>query len=143
MGEVGMKEGMKIVLYFQGEHDDQLVFVEVLAAVNPNLRCEFVRDRIEVFEKLKLIDTPVCIYADLNMPRPTGLQLLRALKFHPVNSQIPVFVLPTSSSSSDKIIAAAWVPNIISLSLMITALLFYSRKTPQPFTLLPEVKKAS
>lgn len=45
--------------------------------------------------------TPVVILLDINMPRVNGLEVLQALRAHPVSRLLPVVVLTTSSTSHD------------------------------------------
>jgi len=45
--------------------------------------------------------TPVVILLDINMPRVNGLEVLQALRGHPVSRLLPVVVLTTSSTSHD------------------------------------------
>jgi hypothetical protein len=44
---------------------------------------------------------PVVILLDLNMPKVSGLEVLRELKSHPVLRTVPVVMLTTSSMSQD------------------------------------------
>lgn len=44
---------------------------------------------------------PVVILLDLNLPKVNGLEVLEAIKKHPVFKTIPVVVLTTSSESRD------------------------------------------
>ena len=45
--------------------------------------------------------TPVVILLDINMPRVNGLEVLQALRAHPVSRLLPVVGLTTSSTSHD------------------------------------------
>lgn len=44
---------------------------------------------------------PVVILLDLNMPKVSGLEVLRIIKLHPDYKSIPIVILTTSSESSD------------------------------------------
>ena len=44
---------------------------------------------------------PVVILLDLKMPKVSGLEVLRALKNHPIYKSIPIVVLTTSKEDSD------------------------------------------
>jgi CheY-like chemotaxis protein len=63
------------------------------------------RDGVEALEWMKRWDageqTPVVILLDLKLPRINGLQVLKALKNHPVYFSIPVVVLTTSAEETD------------------------------------------
>jgi len=45
--------------------------------------------------------TPVVILLDLNIPKVSGLDVLKVIKAHPDYKMIPVVILTTSSESSD------------------------------------------
>jgi hypothetical protein len=44
---------------------------------------------------------PIVILLDLNMPKVSGLEVLKVIKSHPDFKMIPVVILTTSSESSD------------------------------------------
>lgn len=66
---------------------------------------DVVRDGAEALGRLARWDAgapqPLVILLDLNLPGLHGLEVLRALKNHPVYRRIPVVVLTTSAEDSD------------------------------------------
>ncbi|MCG8697194.1 MAG: response regulator [Bacteroidales bacterium] len=63
------------------------------------------RDGEEALDYLKKWEVgeqvPIVILLDLNMPKVSGLEVLKELKTHPDFKKIPVVVLTTSSESTD------------------------------------------
>lgn len=62
------------------------------------------RDGIEALKLLRdgIADTPFLILLDLNMPRMSGLEMLRELRSDPELTSAIVFVLTTSKDDEDK-----------------------------------------
>ncbi|MBL4621730.1 MAG: response regulator [Immundisolibacteraceae bacterium] len=76
---------------------------------NPFFRA---RDGIEGLEMLRAqeIDQPFLLLLDLNMPRMSGIEMLRELRKDPALRSTVVFVLTTSDDDKDKV--AAYNENI-------------------------------
>ena len=66
---------------------------------------ELARDGEEALAYIEMWENghpcPVVILLDLKLPRVSGLEVLGALKRHPVFKTIPVVILTTSSETSD------------------------------------------
>jgi CheY-like chemotaxis protein len=66
---------------------------------------EIARDGEEALEWIAKWDAglprPLVILLDLNLPKVSGLEVLRTLKSHPVYKAIPVVVLTTSKEDGD------------------------------------------
>lgn len=66
---------------------------------------EVARDGEEALTWIAKWDTgaqrPLVILLDLNLPKVSGLEVLRTLKLHPVYKTIPVVVLTTSKEDKD------------------------------------------
>lgn len=66
---------------------------------------ELARDGEEALAYIQMWEnghpSPVVILLDLKLPRVSGLEVLEALKKHPVFKTIPVVILTTSSEISD------------------------------------------
>jgi len=75
-----------------------------LRLANPFYRA---RDGIEGLEILrnKAIDQPYMLLLDLNMPRMSGIEMLKELRSDPQLSGTVVFVLTTSDDDQDKVAA--------------------------------------
>jgi len=66
---------------------------------------EIARDGEEAMNWIKKWDegaaVPIVILLDLNLPRYSGLEVLKEIKSHPEYKTIPVIILTTSDESSD------------------------------------------
>jgi hypothetical protein len=67
---------------------------------------EVARDGSEVLERLATWETdrrslPIVILLDLKLPKVPGLEVLRALRAHPVAASLPVVVLTSSGEGQD------------------------------------------
>lgn len=139
-----MNEAKKAVLYVEDDRDDQLLFMEVLKTVNPDFECFIATDGEHAFDVLKNIDIPVCIYVDVNMPRMNGLEFLKTLKLHPQYSQIPVFILTTSTSQNDQLTSVALgAKQYIIKPNSYKDLFKILENCCQPYSTLPTARKAS
>jgi CheY-like chemotaxis protein len=94
-----------IVLYVDDDRDDQELFTEIVKEIDPDIDCVIATDGVDALLLLPQIDTPACIFIDVNMPRMNGLELLKTIKGHPVYSSIPAIILTTSGSKMDELTA--------------------------------------
>lgn len=86
------------ILYVDDDKDDREVFDEVLKHVAPSLVCMLAKDAEHAFSLIREArQLPLCIYADMNMPKQSGLEFLKTLKNDRNFSHIPVFIISTSS----------------------------------------------
>ena len=62
------------------------------------------RDGLEALDKLRggQVPCPHVMLLDLNMPRLSGVELLRAMRSDPAHRTTPVFVLTTSDAARDR-----------------------------------------
>ncbi|MEM7039415.1 MAG: response regulator, partial [Bacteroidota bacterium] len=65
-------------------------------------RLSVARDGIEAFDHLRARAKPHVILLDINMPRMTGLEFLRALRAEPQFRDITVYIMSTSDNPFDK-----------------------------------------
>lgn len=96
---------MSKILYVDDDSDDRDLFLEALSEINIGIECLLARDGVDAVQMLADGARPARIYIDINMPKMNGLQLLRALKVHPVYSQIPAFILSTSITPAERMTA--------------------------------------
>ncbi len=93
---------MKTIFYADDDPDDQDIFVEALNEIRPNVKCQLASDGLEALALLKKIETPTCIYLDVNMPLLNGMEVLRRIKADPRLAEIPVFILTTSRTPNSE-----------------------------------------
>jgi CheY-like chemotaxis protein len=98
---------MKKILIVDDDSDDNGLFTEALATVEPDIVCYSAADGQEALEKLdaKVIEPPDIIFMDINMPIMNGWQCLTRLKSVHHYKDIPVIMYSTSSSKRDKDLA--------------------------------------
>lgn len=98
--------GTKQILIADDNRDDHLFIVMAAEKAGVPVEFQFVNDGSEVMTHLSRIDSiaelPDVIVLDLRMPRMNGHRTLQLLKADPVYMEIPVVILTTSSSESDK-----------------------------------------
>jgi two-component system response regulator len=88
--------------------DDRMIIKEAFEENHCNNPISFFEDGEKVLMKFKEdanrddIDFPSLLILDLNMPKVNGLELLTFLKKNEKTKHIPVIILTTSKSKSDK-----------------------------------------
>lgn len=61
------------------------------------------RDGVEAWETLQTLPRPYLVITDINMPRMSGIELLRKIRAHDELHDSIVFVLTTSNDEQDKL----------------------------------------
>lgn len=90
------------ILYIDDDREDQKIFVEAVAAVNPRVTCHLANDGFHALEILNdLILIPDYIFLDINMPRLTGKQFLIELKRSKKFNDVDVVMYSTSTNPKD------------------------------------------
>lgn len=80
------------------DEDDQLIFLNAMEKINPDLNCITAWNGVEALEQLSRMRTlPEVIFLDLNMPRMNGEQFLEAFAETINAGRIPVIVMTTSA----------------------------------------------
>ncbi len=93
---------MQIKNYFllaDDDEDDQLLFREALADIDPSITCEIAKNGQDALKFLQqnLSHPPTLIFLDLNMPIMNGLKCLSEIKRSPSLQHLPVIIYSTSS----------------------------------------------
>jgi CheY-like chemotaxis protein len=84
------------VLYVDDDPDDQEFFVSSLSQSRPYAKCFLAKDSHTAFEIIKTIPVPNYIFIDLNLPKVSGIELLRQLKAIATYTSVPVYILSTT-----------------------------------------------
>jgi two-component system response regulator len=92
------------VLYIEDDEDDVLVFTESFKTIS-DLPVVNLSDALQLqwFIQNKMNGQyPCLLITDINMPRCTGIELLRQIRSNDAYAQTPVAILSTSYSHADK-----------------------------------------
>lgn len=99
------KNDINPILLVEDNPLDLDLTIRALKAKNLTNPIEIARDGEEALQFIPKWEQgapiPVVILLDLNMPKVSGLEVLKELKSHKIFKTIPVVVLTTSSESSD------------------------------------------
>ena len=84
----------------EDDADDQEIFINALARIDPAIRNVSASNGQEALDKLRASRVkPDIIFLDLNMPRMNGTEFLKAIAGKKAYQQIPIIILSTSSDS--------------------------------------------
>lgn len=89
-------------LIVDDDPDDRCLLNHAFEQVCPRLHCVFASDGEEAVSQLVGMTFPVFMLTDLNMPRQSGMELIKQLKHHPSYRTIPIIMCTTSVSESDR-----------------------------------------
>ncbi|WP_143306011.1 response regulator [Chitinophaga vietnamensis] len=116
-------------LLIDDDLDDQEQFVLAMESLSHNIRCVMASDGEQGIRWLKehRETLPDIIFLDLNMPRMTGKECLRAIRQLPHLSSVPVIIFSTSSEQRDmqetqQMGAAGYLVKYTSMNALVTAL---------------------
>ena len=92
------------ILIIDDDEDDRDMLSSAIHDIDPQFKCLLAANGDEALTGLRLnhFPKPELIFLDLNMPRLTGLQLLKELKKDRVLQEIPVVIYSTSNAREDK-----------------------------------------
>jgi CheY-like chemotaxis protein len=99
-----------MVVIAEDDPDDRLLIKDALKEANPSVEVYFVVDGAEMldylyhrgkYERNENLPHPELVLLDLNMPRVSGMEVLREIKQDQALRSIPVVVLTTSRSPED------------------------------------------
>lgn len=93
------------IIVADDDEDDRLVIEEVLAEVRFPLPVYFTKNGYEVINHLEQSDNllPKFIVLDLNMPKISGMEVLKYIRSNSRFSGIPVYIMTTSGDETEKI----------------------------------------
>ncbi len=92
-----------LIALAEDDPDDQYLFNDVLKLERINARCAIFNNGAELLHYLiSSSQIPDVIILDLNMPMLNGIKTLQRLKEKNETKFIPVFILTTSNSDSDR-----------------------------------------
>jgi CheY-like chemotaxis protein len=92
----------QLLFLVDDDTDDHEIFKSALAKVDQHLELLTATNGAEALNILSTAKTlPDYIFVDLNMPRMSGLQFLKAIKQTDTLRNIPVIIYSTSSSPAD------------------------------------------
>lgn len=95
---------MPFILIVDDDEDDRDILSSAIHDIDPHIRCLVASNGEEALLGLRLnhFPKPDLIFLDLNMPRISGIQLLKELKKDRMLQDIPVVVYSTSKMQDDK-----------------------------------------
>ena len=100
----------KIILLAEDNPDDALLTIHALKESHLCNEIIHVRDGVEALDYLfgrgqyaerNPDELPTVILLDINMPRVSGLEVLRQIRANPVTKRLPVVMLTTSKEEQD------------------------------------------
>jgi CheY-like chemotaxis protein len=94
---------MRSVLLVDDDDDDRALFKEALGVLDKDLHCWTAVDGQQAIDMLafELVILPDLIFLDLNMPRMSGIDFLKAIKSNRSFKSIPIIIYTTSSNPED------------------------------------------
>jgi len=93
-----MKTEKYTIFYTDDDVDDKEIFKEIINEISSGHSIEFQSDGVELLSLLNEKSTkPDILFLDLNMPVKDGFQVLNEIRQSPVNKDIPIVILSTSS----------------------------------------------
>jgi CheY-like chemotaxis protein len=96
------------ILHIEDDEIDQRKVARALSKLNIDLPLHSVRDGQEALELLRgkecssILNSPLLILLDLNMPRVSGIEFLEKIRKEPGLKRAVVLVFTTSNDESDK-----------------------------------------
>lgn len=85
----------KIILYVDDDKDDREIFEEIIRELHPEFTCLLAEGATEALRILSQSPQPRCIFIDINMPKVSGIELLKVIRSS--FKSIPIYMLTTSS----------------------------------------------
>ncbi|TDE17366.1 response regulator [Dyadobacter psychrotolerans] len=85
------------ILLAEDDHDDILVFKEVISDFQITINLHFAKDGLQTLELLHKLQNVDIVFLDINMPLMNGLECLSEIR----KQSLPVSVIMLSTSNSD------------------------------------------
>jgi CheY-like chemotaxis protein len=92
---------IKFILLADDDDDDTMLFVEATEKLSPKIKVSLANDGQKLLGLLDSASPPDIIFLDLNMPRKSGLECLKAIRSDARYDKIPVIMYSTSQSKRD------------------------------------------
>jgi CheY-like chemotaxis protein len=89
-------QSMRTILYVDDDKDDREIFEEIIRELHPEFKCMLADGASEALKMLTLSPEPLCIFIDINMPKVSGIELLKMIRAEEKFKTIPIFMLTTS-----------------------------------------------
>lgn len=92
---------MRTILLAEDDEDDYVLFTEALSSAGKEMQLVWVRDGVDLMEKLLGHGSAAAdlLFLDINMPRKNGFECLKEIRKNPVLDGLPVVVFSTSNDS--------------------------------------------
>ena len=105
------------ILLIDDDKDDQALFCEAVARIEPKLQIEVAENGEQGIVNLaSKVDLPVLVFLDINMPVLNGWDTLDLIRSNPGMSGSRVVIYSTSSQQADKARAERFGASFISKS---------------------------
>ena len=93
---------IKQIILAEDDEDDFLLFQEAVTGYQETIRLNWVKDGVELMNKLSLdkAEFPDMIFLDINMPRKNGFECLTEIRENKVLKHLPVIIFSTSSDKA-------------------------------------------
>lgn len=86
----------KTILYVDDDRDDREIFDEIMRELHPDFTCLLAEDSAAAMKMLAQSPPPLCIFIDINMPKVSGIELLKTIRSYEQFKTIPIYMLTTS-----------------------------------------------
>ena len=83
-------------MYVDDDKDDREIFEEIIRELHPEFKCMLADGASQALQMLSVAAERVCIFIDINMPKVSGIDLLKLIRPNEKLRKIPVYMLTTS-----------------------------------------------
>jgi CheY-like chemotaxis protein len=81
------------------DNDDQEIFKEIVAHINPAIVCHIASNGSEALHLLEKSISPAMIFLDVNMPQMDGKELLKTIRQNSAYTAVSIVMFSTSYST--------------------------------------------